>query len=181
MAYMAINAAPLLMITFSLYVANASNPSKPSIATILRPHPSSLFVSSFAIIRRRRKSHIGAQSALKATNHSFNSRDFDEHGNSIIQNKIIDGMITIQLINTGDMEEIDKMSQFCIDAFYNDDSEGMGLFSRKWKDIRLTALQKAQIMDLLLPHSGNRCVYIAKKSNKNEVHGKNVAHLLVFQ
>lgn len=35
--------------------------------------------------------------------------------------------------------------------------------------------------DLLLPHSGNRCVYIAKKSNKNEVHGKNVAHLLVFQ
>jgi len=79
-------------------------------------------------------------------------------------------MITIQLINTGDMEEIDKMSQFCIDAFYNDDSEGMGLFSRKWKDIRLTALQKAQIMDLLLPHSGNRCVYIAKKSNKNEVH-----------
>mmetsp|Transcript_5138 Transcript_5138/g.9488 ORF Transcript_5138/g.9488 Transcript_5138/m.9488 type:complete len:302 (+) Transcript_5138:212-1117(+) len=170
MAYMAINAAPLLMITFSLYVANASNPSKPSIATILRPHPSSLFVSSFAIIRRRRKSLIGAQSALKATNHSFNSRDFDEHGNSIIQNKIIDGMITIQLINTGDMEEIDKMSQFCIDAFYNDDSEGMGLFSRKWKDIRLTALQKAQIMDLLLPHSGNRCVYIAKKSNKNEVH-----------
>ena len=48
------------------------------------------------------------------------------------------------------------------------------LLFRKWKDMKLMALQKAQLLDISLS-TENRCIFVAKdilKSNSNGKSGK---------
>eukprot|EP00581_Thalassiosira_minuscula_P003577 CAMPEP_0183749150 /NCGR_PEP_ID=MMETSP0737-20130205/68138_1 /TAXON_ID=385413 /ORGANISM="Thalassiosira miniscula, Strain CCMP1093" /LENGTH=365 /DNA_ID=CAMNT_0025984899 /DNA_START=78 /DNA_END=1176 /DNA_ORIENTATION=+ len=72
--------------------------------------------------------------------------------------------MVIQQIGLDDSKELERMSKFCIDAFYGgeDDDRGDSLLSRKWKDIKLGAMQKAQLLDISLSSENNRCIFVAK-------------------
>ncbi len=71
--------------------------------------------------------------------------------------------IVIQQINQDkDDFQLEEHSKFCIDMFHNREEESGSIISRKWKDIKLAMLQKAQMIDLSLPFNGNRSVFVAR-------------------
>lgn len=73
--------------------------------------------------------------------------------------------VVIHQVALDDTDELERMSRFCIDAFYGDgDEDGTegSLLSRKWKEIRLGAMQKAQLLDISLSTADNRCIFVAK-------------------
>ena len=84
----------------------------------------------------------------------------------------------IQQINQDkDDIHLEEYSKFCIDMFHNNEEESGSIISRKWKDIKLAMLQKAQMIDLSVPFNGNRSVFIARaqvgsdKDNLSEIIG----------
>mmetsp|Transcript_14075 Transcript_14075/g.30569 ORF Transcript_14075/g.30569 Transcript_14075/m.30569 type:complete len:167 (-) Transcript_14075:585-1085(-) len=55
--------------------------------------------------------------------------------------------VVVQKISLDDTDELKRMSRFCINSFYDQGEDGGGsLLSRKWKDIKLGAMQKAQLL-----------------------------------
>lgn len=72
--------------------------------------------------------------------------------------------IVIQQINqdSKDDSQLEEYSKFCINMFHNCEEESGSIVSRKWKDIKLAMLQKAQMIDLSVPFNGNRSVFIAR-------------------
>ena len=67
----------------------------------------------------------------------------------------------IQQINQ-DNKELEEFSSFCIDIFHNNKEGDDSIVSRKWKDMKLAMLQKAQMLDLSVPFNGNRSVFVAR-------------------
>eukprot|EP00984_Skeletonema_dohrnii_P017907 scaffold8250_cov118-Skeletonema_dohrnii-CCMP3373.AAC.8 len=70
--------------------------------------------------------------------------------------------IVIQQINQDNKDDLEEFSTFCIDIFHNNKGESDSVVSRKWKDIKLAMLQKAQMIDLSVPFNGNRSVFVAR-------------------
>jgi len=70
--------------------------------------------------------------------------------------------IVIQQINQDNKDDLEEFSTFCIDIFHNNKGESDSIVSRKWKDIKLAMLQKAQMIDLSVPFNGNRSVFVAR-------------------
>ncbi|KAL9178707.1 hypothetical protein ACHAXT_003838 [Thalassiosira profunda] len=77
------------------------------------------------------------------------------------------GHISIERVALHDEEGLAAMSRFCIDAFYNSEDDANNLLSRKWKDIKLAALQKAQLLEISLSSAENRCIFVAKVADGN--------------
>jgi ribosomal protein S18 acetylase RimI-like enzyme len=74
--------------------------------------------------------------------------------------------IVIQQINQDSKDDLEEFSTFCIDMFHNNNKgESFSFVSRKWKDLKLAMLQKAQMIDLSVPFNGNRSVFIARACN----------------
>jgi len=82
--------------------------------------------------------------------------------------------IVIRQISLDDNDELERMSKFCIDTFYGRDEDREGsLFSRKWKDIKLAAVGKAQLLEISLS-TDKRCIFVAKAvaaDNSDEIIG----------
>ncbi|KAL7428689.1 hypothetical protein ACHAXH_002000 [Discostella pseudostelligera] len=73
--------------------------------------------------------------------------------------------VIIQQVAHTDTTELERMSKFCIDTFYNHDENGeeVSLISRKWRYIQLAVLQKAQLLELSLSSDQYfRCIFVAK-------------------
>mmetsp|Transcript_25520 Transcript_25520/g.51183 ORF Transcript_25520/g.51183 Transcript_25520/m.51183 type:complete len:254 (-) Transcript_25520:33-794(-) len=70
--------------------------------------------------------------------------------------------IVIQQINQDNKDDLEEFSTFCIDIFHNNKGESDSVVSRKWKDIKIAMLQKAQMIDLSVPFNGNRSVFVAR-------------------
>lgn len=82
-----------------------------------------------------------------------------------------DNNIVIQQINQDCNDDLEEFSTFCIQMFYdNNKRESNSFVSRKWKDLKLAMLQKAQMIDLSVPFNGNRSVFIARACT-NEIVG----------
>lgn len=128
----------------------------------------------------------------------------------ICDNKIFvgDKQIIIQQVALDDHDELKAMSAFCINAFYRsnkvEDNDG-SFMSRQWKDIKLAAMQKAQLLvrshrflivcnyfhiqalddvipctqkkDLSLSIDNNRCIFVAKPmAEDNPYDGKSTGY-----
>eukprot|EP00985_Skeletonema_marinoi_P014961 scaffold7646_cov102-Skeletonema_marinoi.AAC.2 len=70
--------------------------------------------------------------------------------------------IVIQQINQDNKDDLEEFSTFCIDIFHNNKGESDSVVPRKWKDIKIAMLQKAQMIDLSVPFNGNRSVFVAR-------------------
>ena len=68
----------------------------------------------------------------------------------------------IQQINQDSKDDLEEFSIFCIDMFHNNKGDSDSFLSRQVKDLKLAMLQKAQMIDLLVPFNGNRSVFIAR-------------------
>jgi GNAT superfamily N-acetyltransferase len=87
------------------------------------------------------------------------SKSLDSDANNDTKDNII-----IQQITRDNKEDLEEMSSFCISTFYNNIEEGLNesLLSREWKDLKLSLLHKAQMIDLSVPFKGNRSIFIAR-------------------
>jgi len=101
------------------------------------------FASSSAFVLNRRCAYPSAVCELSATS----SNNF-----------------VIQQINQDSKDDfqLEEYSKFCIGMFHNSEEESGSIVSRKWKDIKLAMLQKAQMIDLSVPFNGNRSVFVAR-------------------
>eukprot|EP00986_Skeletonema_menzelii_P019737 scaffold29029_cov166-Skeletonema_menzelii.AAC.4 len=95
----------------------------------------------------------------------------------IIQQFASSSAFIIQQINQDNKHDLEQFSTFCIDMFHNNQAGSDSIVSRKWKDMKLAMLQKAQMLDLSVPFNGNRSVFVAKacinsdKDNLTEIIG----------
>ena len=90
--------------------------------------------------------------------------------------------ITIERLGFDDIDGLERMSKFCIHTFYggcdNDDDDKnadigyttgyyFSWLNKKWKHVKLMAMQKAQLLDISLSSTNefNRCIVVAVASS----------------
>ena len=76
--------------------------------------------------------------------------------------------IVIQQIEQDNHNGLEEFSCFCIDIFHNNKEKSDSFVYGKLKDIKMSMLQTAQMLDLSVPVLGNRSVFIARTCKSND-------------
>lgn len=118
---------------------------------------SNVHVKSSSLSLRRRYATISNindncnDNILDTHRHRSIMHNYKQHQYVLITTSDEETIIVIEQIAIDDIKGLECMSKFCIESFYNNNSNNSEIRSNKiWKDFKLLVLQKLQLLEIFL-------------------------------